>query len=55
MSKNKNRREQKPKNMGNRALNDAMQGKRSSNAAGPHRPKNAYVRKPKYGNRYDND
>jgi hypothetical protein len=45
----KRKRPQKPKGMGNRAMTDAMLGKRFSNAAGAHTPKTAYKRKSKYG------
>lgn len=37
----------------NENLMRAMQDKRKSNAAGPHRPKTDYRRKPKHGNNYD--
>lgn len=50
MKKNTNRRVQKPKGNGNDPMMRAMQGKRSSNAAGFHPPKSDYRRKPKYGN-----
>ena len=53
MSKNKRKRPQKPKNMGNREAWDAMMGKRSSNAAGTHKPKTAYTRKPKHFKGWD--
>lgn len=46
-------RPQKPKGMGNEKMAKAMAGKRSSNAAGPHRLKTAYRRKPKYGRNYN--
>lgn len=47
---NRNRRSQRPKppRSGNTPYVEAMQGKRSSNAAGPHTPKTAYRRKPKH-------
>lgn len=47
MSK-KNKRPQAPKGMGNRHLNNAMQGKRFGNAAGPHKSATDYRRKPKH-------
>lgn len=42
------RKPQNPKGMGNRHLMNAMQGKRSSNAAGFHVPATSYKRKPKH-------
>lgn len=55
MSKSKNRRPQtsKPAKSGNTPYMEAMQGKRMSNAAGPHKPKTAYTRKPKHRNRQE--
>jgi hypothetical protein len=46
-SRNKNRRPQASK-VGNREMNQAMLGKRSSNAAGFHTPDTAYRRNPKH-------
>ncbi len=46
MSKS-NRRPQAPKG-GNRQMVNAMMGKRSSNAAGPHKSDKSYRRKPKH-------
>ena len=51
MNKNKNRRVQSPKGGENKALARAMQGKRMSSAAGPHRPATDYRRKPKHPNK----
>jgi hypothetical protein len=52
-SRNKNRRPQASK-VGNREMNQAMLGKRSSNAAGFHVPDTAYRRNPKHkGKGYD--
>lgn len=54
MSKNKNRkRDQSSKGGENKALARAMQGKRSSNAAGPHRTATDYRRKPKHFKGWD--
>ncbi len=53
-SKSKNRRAQAPKT-GNEAYMRGMQELRSSNAAGFHKPNNAYVRKPKHFKGYDHD
>lgn len=47
MSKSR-KREQAPKGGENKALTRAMQGKRMSNAAGPHRTATDYRRKPKH-------
>ena len=47
MSKS-NRRPQASKGGANRALSNAMIGKRSSNAAGPHKSATDYRRKPKH-------
>ncbi len=47
------KREQASKGGQNKALARAMQGKRSSNAAGPHRPDTDYRRKPKHVNRQE--
>lgn len=44
---NKSKRPQAPKT-GNRQMVNAMQGKRFSNAAGPHRTATDYRRKPKH-------
>lgn len=56
MSKNKNRRAQtsKPAKSGNTPYMEAMQGKRSSNAAGVHKSKKAYSRKPKHFKGWEN-
>lgn len=47
---NRNRRAQRSKapKSGNTPYAEAMQGKRSSNAAGPHTPRTAYRRRPKH-------
>lgn len=48
----RNKRVQAPKGR-NEALMRAMQDKRQSSAAGPHRPKTAYNRKPKHFKGWD--
>lgn len=48
----KNRRAQTPKAR-NEQLMRAMQDKRQSNAAGFHKPKTAYTRKPKHFKGWD--
>ncbi len=50
MTNTKTKRPQATKGGANRALANAMQGKRSSNAAGPHRSATDYRRKPKHVN-----
>jgi hypothetical protein len=52
MGNYKNRRAQTPK-VRNLPLSKAMQGKRSSNAAGPHKAATDYRRKPKHPNRQE--
>lgn len=58
MMKNKNKRNRRPQaskrtvNVGNPEMMQAMQGKRSSNAAGAHRPATAYRRRGKYPTDY---
>lgn len=47
-SRNKNKRVQSPKGGENKALARAMQEKRFSNAAQPHRTATDYRRKPKH-------
>lgn len=53
MSRHKNRRPQtsKPAKSGNTPYIEAMLGKRSSSAAGPHRLDTDYRRKPKHTKR----
>lgn len=53
MGNAKNRRDQTPKGGENKALARAMQGKRMSNAAGPHRTAKDYQRKPKHFKGWD--
>lgn len=48
MSKNKNRRVQKPKAVGNEAYMRGIQELRRSNAAGTHKSLKDYRRKPKH-------
>lgn len=54
-SKSKNRRSQvsKPAKSGNTPMMEAMQGKRFSNAAGPHKAATDYRRKPKHFKGWD--
>ena len=52
-TKARNRRSQATKGGENRAMSNAMQGKRFSNAAGPHRAETDYRRKPKHFKGWD--